>query len=102
MWHLAGAWRRRADPNVVLVHYDDLQHDLAGAMRGVADRLGIEIEEPAWPALVRAASFSEMRAGAESLLPDRNGVLKDPAAFFAGGRARPSRPMPRRRATTSA
>ena len=85
MWHLAGAWRRRADPNVVLVHYDDLQHDLAGAMRGVADRLGIEIEEPAWPALVRAASFSEMRAGAESLLPDRNGVLKDPAAFFRRG-----------------
>ena len=34
---------------------------------------------------VRAASLSEMRAGAESLLPDRNGVLKDPAAFFRRG-----------------
>jgi aryl sulfotransferase len=85
MWHLADAWSRRSEPNVVLVHYDDLQHDLDGAMRGLAARLGIEVDEAAWPALVRAASFSDMSARAASLLPDRNGILRDPAAFFRRG-----------------
>lgn len=85
MWHLAGAWRRRSQPNILLVRYDDLQRDLNCAMRELAERLGIQISEPTWPALVRAASFSEMRARAESLLPDRNGVLRDPEAFFRRG-----------------
>jgi hypothetical protein len=35
--------------------------------------------------LVRAASFSAMRGRAEELLPDQNGILKDPAAFFRRG-----------------
>jgi hypothetical protein len=85
MWHLSDAWKRRPDPNIVLVHYDHLQRDLEGAMRALAARLGIAIEEPAWPALVRAASFTAMSARAGSLLPDQNGVLTDPAAFFRRG-----------------
>jgi aryl sulfotransferase len=85
LWHLGGAWERRSDPNVLLIHYDDLQRDLEGSMREVADRLGIEIDGPAWPGLVRAASFSEMRAKAELALPDRTGVLRDPGAFFRRG-----------------
>jgi aryl sulfotransferase len=85
MWHLTDAWSRRSEPNVLLVHYDDLQRDLDAAMRGLASRLAIEVDEAAWPALVRAASFSEMSARAEALLPDRNGILRDPAAFFRRG-----------------
>jgi aryl sulfotransferase len=85
MWHLTDAWGRRSQPNVLLVHYDDLQRDLEGTMRRVAGRLGFEVDDAAWPALVRAASFSEMRARAESFLPDRNGILKDAAAFFRRG-----------------
>jgi aryl sulfotransferase len=30
MWHLSDAWRRREEPNVSLVHYDDLTADLTG------------------------------------------------------------------------
>ena len=30
MWHLSDAWRRRHEPNIVLVHYADLSADLAG------------------------------------------------------------------------
>jgi aryl sulfotransferase len=83
--HLADAWERRSQPNVLLVRYADLERDLEGAMRELAARLRIEVDEPAWPALVRAASFSQMRARAGAVLPDRNGVLKDPAAFFRRG-----------------
>ena len=70
---------------MLLVHYDDLERDLDGAMRGLAARLGIEVDEGAWPELVGAASFSEMRARAEALLPDSNGILRDSAAFFRRG-----------------
>jgi aryl sulfotransferase len=66
MWHLDDTWARRSDPNVVLVHYDDLCADLAGEMRGLAALLGIAVPERAWPALAEAATLRSMRAGAEA------------------------------------
>jgi aryl sulfotransferase len=85
MWHAADAWARRDDPNIVLVHYDDLSADLEGSMRALAVRLGIDVPEAKWPALVEAAGFTSMRANAELVAPDAAGVLKDRAAFFRRG-----------------
>ena len=84
MAHLAGAWTLRTEPNVVLVHYDDLRADLGGEMRRLADRLGIAVPEEIWPDLVEAASFENMRAGSVGMATPV-GVLKDPAAFFRRG-----------------
>jgi hypothetical protein len=85
MLHLSDAWARRHEPNVVLVHYDDLIEDLDDAMRRLAARLGISVDEARWPALVRAATFAEMRGRASEYKPDALGVLKDPVAFFRHG-----------------
>lgn len=85
MWHLADAWTRRDQPNVVLVHYDDLSYDLAGEMRRLALLLDIEVPEEVWPSLVRAAKFTSMRSRAEQLTPNPAGILEDPAAFFRRG-----------------
>ncbi|MDI1459485.1 sulfotransferase domain-containing protein [Catellatospora sp. KI3] len=85
IWHLADAWRRREQPNVVLVHYDDLLADLDGQMRALAARLGIAVPEHTWPILVEAATFERMRAGADRLVPDSLGVLKSRSAFFRRG-----------------
>lgn len=85
--HLSDAWARRERPNVVLVHYDDLQADLGGEMRRLADRLGIDVPEERWPALVEAARFATMRARSDELTPNPLGVLKDNAAFFRSGRS---------------
>jgi aryl sulfotransferase len=85
LWHLSDAWARRAEPNIVLVHYRDLAADLAGEMRRLAARLAITVPEPAWPGLVRAATFDRMRARADLLIPDQSGVLRDSAAFFRRG-----------------
>ena len=82
--HLADAWRRRDEPNVVLLHYHDLSTDLAGEMRRLAARLDLE---PPDPELVDAAGFERMRARADQLVPDTHGVLKDRAAFFRRGRS---------------
>jgi hypothetical protein len=85
MWHLADAWARRHQPNVVLVHYDDLSADLDREMRRLADELGFAVDDGRWPALVEAARFQTMRASASRLAPDPAGVLRDPAAFFRRG-----------------
>jgi aryl sulfotransferase len=84
IWHLSQAWTRRDQPNVVLLHYDDLSADLDGEMRRVAKRLGISVPEDMWPGLVRAATFDQMRHAADRLQPVPN-VLKDNAAFFHSG-----------------
>jgi aryl sulfotransferase len=87
MWHMTDAWSRRAEPNVVLVHYDDLSRDLDAEMRRLAGLLDFGIDEAVWPRLVRGATFSEMQAGHAKTAPDPQGIFLDKAAFFRGGRS---------------
>jgi aryl sulfotransferase len=86
MWHLSDAWARRSQPNVLLVHYDDLLHNLDGEMRRLARRLGAELSEQVWPSLVQAATFEQMRARADQVVT-AGGSLKSSAAFFRRGRS---------------
>ena len=90
--HVADAWSRaRAAeqdptlPRVVLVHYSDLCADLEAEMRGLADELALQVDAAAWPTLVRAASFEQMRAQADRLAPAPPGLLRDRGAFFRAG-----------------
>jgi aryl sulfotransferase len=85
MWHLSGAWARRTRPNIVLMHYDELFNDLDGAMRRLANILGITVPPDVWPVLVEAATFIQMRARAERLAPDPLGIFKSRTAFFRRG-----------------
>lgn len=85
--HYADAWARRGDANVVLLHYADLSADLDGTMRGLAARLGVEVDEGVRPSLVEAATFEAMQAAADRLAPDPAGVLLDRRAFFREGRS---------------
>jgi aryl sulfotransferase len=87
MWHLCDGWRRRREPNVLLVHYDDLVTDLDAQMRRIAAWLDIDVPADRWPALVQAAGFSAMRSRASVLAPNAAGVLKDNRAFFRRGRS---------------
>jgi aryl sulfotransferase len=84
MWHLSDAWARRNEPNVLLVHYDNLSADLEGQMRWLAGQLGIAVPAHAWPSLVQAAMFENMSARADTLVPT-HGILKSNAAFFRRG-----------------
>jgi aryl sulfotransferase len=74
-------WEVRHRPGVLLVHYDDMQADLAHEMRRVADFLGIAVPAEVWPALVEAAGFGAMRRDGAVLI-DR---LAD---IFEGGSRR--------------
>lgn len=63
-------WEARDEPNVLLVHYNDLKKDLEGEMRRIADFLDIEVDEDLWPKLVEAAKFEAMKANVETLMPE--------------------------------
>ena len=76
---------RRDEPNVLLVHYDDLFADLEGEVRHLAESLRIAVAEQRWPELVSAATFEHMKARADATVPDTAGVIKDSAAFFRRG-----------------
>jgi hypothetical protein len=86
MWHLSDAWSRRREPNIRLVHYDELSNELEATMRDLASYLGIEVREDQWEHFVAAARFEHMKARA-ALLIDPSGVLKDRARFFRRGRS---------------
>lgn len=85
--HVADAWERGGEQNVVLLHYRDLSSDVDGQLRALAPRLGIEVPESRWPALAEAASFEAMKRRAAWLAPDRLGVIRNPDAFFRSGRS---------------
>jgi aryl sulfotransferase len=86
MHHVAGFWEVRGRDDVILLHYDDLQTDLEGEMRRLADRLGIEIPEERWPTLVKAATFDDMRSHATERAPDtEKAIWKSTTGFFHRG-----------------
>jgi aryl sulfotransferase len=65
--HIATFWQHRSDPNVLLVHYNDLKADLGGEMRRIAGFLGIEVPESKWPAVVERCTFESMQNQGETL-----------------------------------
>jgi aryl sulfotransferase len=62
-------WRRRHEPWLLFVHFNDLKADLAGEMRRISDFLGIETPESLMPALAEAATFESMKRDGPALLP---------------------------------
>jgi hypothetical protein len=85
--HLETFWHRLRSPNIVLVHYADLQADLDGEMRRLAERLDIPIDEKVWPELVAQARFDRMRKRADQLAPlaTMPGLWHDAHGFFNSG-----------------
>ena len=65
--YLASWWNLRGEPNVLLVHYNDLQADLDGEMRRVAGFLDIDIPAALWPGVVERCTFERMREDADKV-----------------------------------
>jgi aryl sulfotransferase len=65
--HVASFWERRHQPNVMLVHYNDLKADLAGEMRRIAAFLEIEVPSKSWPAVVERCTFESMQSRGDQI-----------------------------------
>lgn len=75
-------WAERRNPDVLLVHYNDLKADRDGEMRRIAAFLGIDTPEPPWSALVDAASFESMRRDGAAIMPMAEMVWEGGAERF--------------------
>lgn len=84
--HIESFWDARDTLNVVMLHYHDLKTDLEAQMRALATRVGIEVADEQWPALVDAATFESMRRASDRTAPN-TGIWKDQRGFFKRGRS---------------
>ena len=80
-----GYWAERRQPNLLLVHYNDLKDDLDNEMRRISEFLGIRINETVWPSLVSAAGFENMRAAGDQLMPQLKALSSGSGKFFYKG-----------------
>lgn len=64
---VATYWERRARPNLLFTHFNDLKADLEGEMRRVAAFLGIDVPAAKWPAIVERCTFESMRSGGTAI-----------------------------------
>ncbi|WP_443076631.1 sulfotransferase domain-containing protein [Streptomyces sp. TRM 70361] len=86
--HLESWWRHRDEPNVLLLHYQDMLDDLDGQMRRVSAFLDIPVDEDLWPELVEACTFSDMRADQHQIFGDgATGAVVSSFRFFHKGRS---------------
>jgi aryl sulfotransferase len=68
-------WDRRAEPYLLLVHYNDLKADLIGEMRRISQFLGIDTPQNRLAEFARAAEFKSMKAEGRQLLPEMDGMF---------------------------
>jgi aryl sulfotransferase len=75
-------WRRRREPWLLMVHFNDLKADLAGEMRRIAEFLQIETPEPLLAELAEAAGFESMKRQGEEMMPQLRMAFDNGAARF--------------------
>mmetsp|Transcript_37406 Transcript_37406/g.81876 ORF Transcript_37406/g.81876 Transcript_37406/m.81876 type:complete len:321 (-) Transcript_37406:116-1078(-) len=62
-------WAIRDQPNVMLIHFNDLKKDMEGEMRKMAKFLDIDVEEDRWQTIVEHCTFDWMKENAASCVP---------------------------------
>lgn len=75
-------WAARHEPNVLLVHFNDLKADREGEMRRIAQFLEIELPEQVWAEIVEAAGFEAMKKNSAELLPQSSRIFKGGGSTF--------------------
>ena len=75
-------WAACGNPDVLLVHYNDLKADRAGEMRRIANFLEIDIAQALWPEIVAAASFEAMKTQGDALMPNARTLFDHGASRF--------------------
>ena len=75
-------WEARHQPNILLVHFNDLKADLEAEMRRIANFLGCEIREERWSMLLEHCSFDYMKAHAANVAPLGGAIFEGGASVF--------------------
>lgn len=80
--NLATWWAIRDQPNVKLIHFNQLKADLGGEMRAIADFLEVDIPAERWPTVVEHCTFDYMKAHASLYAPLGGSVWEQGADTF--------------------
>ena len=84
--NIRGWWNARHLPNVRLLHYNKLKADMAGEIAAIANFLGIEPSEAAWPRILEHCGFDYMKRHAETVGPlGARNLAGGSASFFHRG-----------------
>ncbi len=59
--HLASCWQARPRPNVLLLTYEEMRHDLPAAVRRIAALMGVQLSAAELEAVVRQTGFAHMQ-----------------------------------------
>jgi hypothetical protein len=59
--HLASYWARREAPNVLFLTFEDIKGDLAGAVRRVAEFVGVRLTDEEFTRVMERCSFDYMK-----------------------------------------
>lgn len=68
-------WGQRDQPNVLMVHFNELKADLPGAIRRIAGFLAISPEPEAMELIVAHSTFAYMKAHADDYAPNGGGKV---------------------------
>lgn len=87
--HLVSWWPQRANPNVLMLCYEDMRQDLPGTVRRVAQFMGVPLDDALLDIVVRQSSFEFMRTHARQfddhlLRQARDGACGIPPGGGAG------------------
>ncbi len=67
--HVRSWWALRNQPNVYLLHYQNLQDDLAGRIADLARYLDIEVDAETMARAVKHCGYAHMKANANEMFP---------------------------------
>lgn len=67
--HVRSWWAIRDQPNVYLLHYQNLQDDLAGRVADLARYLDIEVDAETMARAVEHCGYAHMKANADEMFP---------------------------------
>jgi aryl sulfotransferase len=78
-------WKLRQEPNVLLLHYQQLKDDLKGQIARLAEFFGIDPASLQMDAIVEHCSFEYMSGRAEKMAPFNGEHMSSAKAFFHKG-----------------
>jgi aryl sulfotransferase len=82
---MASWWRLKEEPNILLVHYRNLKHDLPGEVARIAEFLSIDPGSLRMDAILEHCSFEYMSGRAEKMAPFGGEHMSSAKAFFHKG-----------------
>jgi Sulfotransferase domain len=83
--HTAGGWRIRDRPNVLFLTYEEMKADLPGAVRKIADLMGVDLNPLEFESVIEKSSYAYMKSAGHKFDPPEMPWTKAAGAMIRRG-----------------